>query len=495
MLLDARDLENDTVIETDVCIAGAGAAGITIARELRASGLGVVVLESGDLDASPETQDLYDGSADGLDYHLAESRLRYFGGSTNHWRGWCRPLDPDDFQARSWLPLSGWPITREQLDPFYTRAQTLCQIDRLVFDAAFVASRVGRPLLPLDPERVETVVYLLSPPTRFGTVYRSDLANANAVTTYLHANLLNIRLAPAGGAVDAFECATLSGLRFRVVASRYVLALGGIENARALLASNGQEPAGVGNQNDLVGRFFMEHPHYTMPGSGAFIFTATDTDLALYTTTWIVNGVRSRSAVRLAPRLRAQEGLLGMGITLHPVDLDEAAAFMGELDARRLRGLLRSGSPAQMLFAFPRAEQRPLMDSRVTLGSARDALGMPRVNLHWRISPEDVASTQRTLELLGDEIGRAGLGRLWMPVDVEGRFSPESTEGGSHHLGTTRMSASAADGVVDSNCRVHDVSNLYIAGSSVFSTGGFANPTLTVVALALRLADHLREGP
>lgn len=495
LLLDARDLANNAVIEADVCIAGAGAAGITIARELMTSGLRVVVLESGDLSASPETQDLYDGSVDGRDYPLTESRLRYFGGSTNHWRGWCRPLDADDFQARSWLPRSGWPLSREQLDPFYAPAKSLCQIDRLDFDAALVASRVGKPLLPLDPERVQSVVYLLSPPTRFGTVYRADLASANSVTVYLNANLLNVRLAPNGGAIESFECATLSGVNFKVVGTRYVLALGGIENARVLLASNGQEPAGVGNQNDLVGRFFMDHPHYIWPPNGAFIVIGSDTDLAFYTTTWIVNGVRSLGAICLVPRLRAQEGLAAMGVTLRVADFVEAAQFMGELEAGRLRGLLRSANAPRLFLATIRAEQRPLPESRVTLGSGRDALGMPRVNLHWQISPADVASIRRTLELMGDEIGRAGLGRLWMPLDVDGEFRTQLTEGGSHHMGTTRMSASPADGIVDSDCRVHGVSNLYIAGSSVFPTIGFGNPTLTIVALALRLAAHLKEMP
>lgn len=494
MILDARTLENNTLIAADVCIAGAGAAGITLARELRHSGFRVVVLESGDLRPSQATQDLYAGSVDGIDYSLTESRLRYFGGSTNHWSGWCRPLDPEDFATRSWLPRSGWPLTREELEPFYLRAQSICQIgEPLGFDADRIASLVGKPLLPFDPERVQTIVYFLSPPTRFGTLYRDELASAGNVIVYLNANLVNIRLAPMGGAVESFECATLSRVSFRVLAARYVLALGGIENARALLASNGQEPAGVGNQNDLVGRFFMEHPQSATSWS-AFILASSEMDLAFYTTTWLLSDVSSVPAIRLAPQLRAKEGLAGMAVFLGEVEFREAAPFMGEFPAERLWALLRSANPPRLLSASLRAEQPPLPDSRVTLRSDRDALGIPRVNLHWSISLSDVAGMRRSLELVASEIGRIGLGRLWMPLDASGEFRTE-LEGAAHHMGTTRMGVSPTEGVVDSNCRVHGLANLYVAGSSVFPTGGFANPTLTIVALALRLAEHLERAP
>jgi choline dehydrogenase-like flavoprotein len=491
LLLDARGLDPNAVIETDVCIAGAGAAGITLARELRSSGLDVVVLESGDLVLDTPTHDLNGGFVDGLDYPLSQTRLRYFGGTTNHWRGWCRPLDPEDFEVRAWIPRSGWPFSRDHLAPYYAPAQSICQIERLDFDADSISLQLGRALLPFDRQRIQTTVYLLSPPTRFGRVYRDDLAGAATVTAYLNANLVNIRLAPMSDAVQSFECATLSGVTFSVVASRYVLALGGIENARVLLASNGQEPAGVGNRNDLVGRFFMEHPHYIWPRNGAFILTSGIADLAFYTTTWLLNGVRSLAVLRLAPELRAQEGLAALGVTLREATFAEATDSMGKFDGERLRGLVRFGTP-RLLLASVRAEQRPLPDSRVTLSSERDRLGMPRVNLHWQMSPADVAGIRRTLELMADDFGRLGLGRLWMPLGGDGEFGTEQVEGGFHHMGTTRMSTSPADGVVDANCRVHGVANLYIAGSSVFPTTGFANPTLTIVALALRLAEHLR---
>jgi choline dehydrogenase-like flavoprotein len=497
MIRDARDLEDDAELTADVCIAGAGAAGITLARELRGRGLSVIVLESGDLEGEAAIQDLYEGIEVGPhEVGLRSCRVRQFGGSTNAWAGWCRRLTDDDFEARPWLEGSGWPLTAEEMAPWYDRAHELCEIGADDFDVAAMADRDDtiRPM-PLDPTRVETAVYQFSPPTRFGTRYRRSMEDADDVEVYLRANLVDIRLDETGDC-DAFVAATLDGGRFTVRASRFVLAMGGIANARMLLASNTQEPAGVGNGNDLVGRYFMEHPHFYWT---AWLAAPADLDLDLYVrypTTLTYDdaspdgvSIRVRGALALPQALRASQQRIALAATLRPDDLESASDRTGSVPGKQLRAVLRGGDIA--LYGLDvRAEQRPIPESRVTLALQRDALGVPITQMDWRIAQADIADTGATLRQFGVELARAGIGRLWMPTGPEG-YEPVGYNVGCHHMGTTRMAASPDDGVVDADCRVHGVPSLFVAGSSVFTTGGFANPTLTIVALAVRLADTL----
>ncbi len=501
MFRDARDLPDGALIEADVCIAGAGAAGITLARDLSGGELRVCLLEAGGLEPDSEDQALYEGHNMGLPYiDLDRCRLRYFGGSTNHWGGWCRPLEPEDFEPREWLAHSGWPLRFDDLRPYYLRAQRTCEIGGFEYDAGTLSRRSGKPLLPLDATRVASPIYHFSPPTRFGSRYHNDLAASAKVTVQLHANLFNIRLDPNGARVATLECITRSGRRFSVRADRHVLALGAIENARLLLASNDRRSEGVGNTGDLVGRYFMEHPHVYQAG---YLLLKQVEDITFYLPHTVdtfdeaadqVRPVRMLGALGLPGPLRARQQILGMACTLVPLDLATAEQRFDAIGPSALRSLLRAAPEQLSLYEIAvRSEQSPIPESRVRLTSEHDALGMPRCELDWNLGDRDLHDILRTLRWIGAELGRSGIGRIRLPLDEDGRFAPPRIDGGCHHLGTTRMSDDRRTGVVDANSRVHDCSNLYIAGSSVFPTGGFANPTLTIVALAHRLADHLRN--
>ena len=201
---------------------------------------------------------LYEGENVGRHYYdLDKCRLRYFGGTTNHWSGWCRPLSSVDFEAREWIPHSGWPISLDDVTPFYGRAQEFCQLGRYGYDRAFLEIEVPtQPILSFDDGRLVTLAYQLSPPTRFGELYRAELKAANRVSVYLNANVVEIETDAVPRGVRAFRVATLTGARFTVVARRFILAAGGIENARLLLCSNSVMAAGLGNGRDLVGRIF-----------------------------------------------------------------------------------------------------------------------------------------------------------------------------------------------------------------------------------------------
>ncbi len=494
MLLDALTLDPGTTLDADVCIAGAGPAGITIALDLRASGLSVVLLESGGLRRESAPQRLSDGRMAGIStWNLRAMRVRALGGTTGHWEGWCRPLMPQDFEPRDYVPHSGWPIAYADLLPWYRRACETLQIGAFEWDAAARAKASGKPLLPLGGN-VDQRYYQFSPPTRFGRVYVGALEAAGDIRVVTHATVTDIRLAEDGTQVASFDCRIPTGTTLSVRAKRYVLALGGIENARVLLASRSQQATGVANGHDVVGRYFMEHPHYY--GSVGLVHTDA-TDLSFYRRTPSDlkragggSNVRVLGAVGLSADVARREKLLNFSATFQAASENFTT---GELSPQAIQTLLTRGTgtfvPATLSL---RTEQSPLPDSRVTLGSDTDALGMPRVVLDWRIAPSDDVQMRRALVILARELAAAGVARAWIPGDPA-RFVWRPSPGG-HHMGTTRMGTDPAVSVVDANCRTHQVPNLYIAGSSVFTTGGDANPTLTIVALAHRLADTLKKG-
>jgi choline dehydrogenase-like flavoprotein len=516
MIEDARRLPKDTLIEADIAIIGAGAAGITIARELANTNIQLCLIESGGLEFEQDIQNLYQGENRGRWYFPLEScRLRYFGGSTNHWGGWCRPLTPIDFEARDWIPHSGWPITRAGLDPYYERAQPVIETGPFRYDATgFWEEQVGANMLPFPRGLITTTFFQYSPPTRFGTRYREVIEQAANVRALLHATVTEIGTSETGAEVTGLRVATLGGPSFRVRARRYILAAGAIENARLLLLSNRVQPAGVGNTHDLVGRYFMEHPHIPIVGNMATsrpeAFNATYTQhLSLEDNIVHAALIPTEALLR---RERLQHAVFTIGVLgvynaenlAQPAPADKLHArdvfnLLRDLGARRETDPPPAGyndwPPAGALGASCAlgcaCEQAPNPQSRVTLSEERDALGLKRARLDWRLSETDKLSLNRILHAVAEELGALGLGRVRPTLSDDGNW-PEEVLGGYHHMGTTRMADSPEQGVVDANCRVHGVANLYIAGSSVFTTSGASNPTLTLVALALRLTDHLR---
>lgn len=495
MLLEANDLIPGSTLTADVCIAGAGAAGIALALSLSEAGLDVVLLESGGLSDEPETQALYQGTMSGINtWKLDAHRWRLFGGSTSRWAGWCRPMESYDFEIRAHIPESGWPITLNDLIPYYQRAHQRVELGDYLWDVDDIQALSGRPLVHSPSGRMLTRVFQYSPPTRFGELYRNTLADAPNVRIYLHANLVNLELTSNLSKLSRFEVATLDGVQFNVEASAYVLALGGIENVRLLLASNSTLAAGVANSSGNVGQFFMEHPHYNGVSKLAL---SQATDLGFYRRHSVempagegTQRLNIMGVLALEPEVLASEGVLDFTASISEVALGPGET--GDIDVDRVRSLVREGEGDRAYQLYVRAEQSPRPDSRIVLReSDRDALGLPRVDLDWKIHPDDDQNLRRGMEILGAELAAAGLGRLWTSADAD-RLRWTALPGG-HHMGTLRMSADPEMGVVDANCRCHDVENLYIAGSAVFPTGGAPNPTLTVVALAERLAAHLAK--
>ena len=525
MFGEARSVPRDTTLETDVCVIGAGAAGITLALELAGSPLRVTVLESGGFQYEAETQALYEGPSIGLPYpDLSVPRLRFFGGTTNHWGGICRPFEEADFEAREGIPFTGWPITKSDVDPFYERAMHIVRLPSQDWSLDHWAPGNEPAPLRLRTDRiVSRVAQEVQPELRsFGEGYREEVRLAPNVTVLLHANATGVTIDESGGTAESVEVATLEGNSFSVVARIFVLATGAVENARVLLASNGQRPGGLGNQHDLVGRFFLEHPRYL----GAVIVPSTPHPNLGFYESHRVDGRLMQGYLASSKEFQLAEGLLDLQMRLElgygdaPDDASEFARRLMTLardpDSWQeiaipgapvpipyldvIRDALRSPEDAyiylrgqiESIGVTTRIEQAPNPDSRVVLVRERDQLGMQRGALDWRLSDVDRRNVRRTLELLGAEIGAAGIGRLKILHDEDETGWPEDLDGGQHHMGTTRMSDDPKLGVVDSDCCVHGMSNLFVAGSSVFPTPGGATPTLLLVALALRLADHLK---
>jgi choline dehydrogenase-like flavoprotein len=534
MFVDARQISTDTEIQADIAIVGAGAAGISLALGLTGRGLNVCLLESGGMEFAWPSQLLYSGLNVGLPYFdLDVCQLRYLGGSTNAWGGWSRPLDPIDFESRPWVEQSGWPFAMNTLAPFYRRAHEICQVPSDDYDPERAMAELRHPraqVLPFDPTFLETTIYRFSPPTRFGQVYREALRRADGLRCYLNANVLAIKTDASARTVTRLAVGTMSGARFEVAAKHYVLAAGGIENSRLLLLSNDVAAKGLGNQHDLVGRFFMEHPHtkrelivptrrlasgiYGEKFHGRAIVARMSLPDALIRREGLLNYSANLHAVYFGQDTRGwlalRKAILSLSrsrrsdpfIRLPPYGLKglsrrQILDMVKQFDRVAIAGVLRLFQPNRFIKAFvleSKPEQAPNRDSRITLDDARDAFGLRRVKVDWRMLPIDRRTVVRGEEIIDAELRRLGIGSLVPLPAAEMERWPDSLEGGWHQLGTTRMHADAERGVVDPNSRVHGMSNLFLAGGSVFPTSGTAPPTLTIVALALRLASHLKEN-
>lgn len=523
MLADLRSLENGATLDADICIVGGGPAGITVALEFAGTATSVILIEAGGLEVEGDTQDLAAGPNIGLPYYTLESvRLRMLGGNTNHWQNWCGELDSIDFRRRDWVPDSGWPIGPAELAPYIARARPLCGLVPVEPDAEIWRQLKAKPL-EFDPAYLTTSFVQFAGPTNFSDKFGQALRAAPNVRVLLHANATNIQTDAAAN-VEHVAVSSLTGRSATVKARVFVLACGGIENARVLLSSDAVEPHGLGNRHDLVGRYFMEH---TEAPVGTVVTETPYQFLAMLGSTWIAEHGYI-PFLQLSEAAQVRERLLNSCLMLGLEESSRSAiatlkafarsARMGEVPDDLAKGLwtvLRDvdmvayntyrrrilGLPVlpklenlKRIYLLSQTEQAPNPDSRVVLDIERDALGMRRAALDWRLTDLDRRTLIEHAKVVGAELARVGVGLFriedWLQ-EGPGTWS-DALAGHYHHMGTTRMAVDERKGVVDTNCKVHNVNNLYIAGSSVFPTGGYINPTLTLLALGLRLSEHLK---
>ena len=556
MIINAADIGDNEIIQVDICIVGTGPAGLTLASELSNLPIKVCLLESGDSLFKEDTQSLYAGEVDSRHYphdELLIGRCRQLGGSSNFWEIQVdenaasqeilhvRHVIPDeiDFQAREEIPYSGWPFRRQDLMPYYERAHNICQVGPLDYSPHFWETP-ERKELDFGDDRAESRIFQFGLRSVFFDDYTKALSSVSNVDIYTNAHVVELVTSAAGKSIEKVKVAITADKGFWVSAKTVVLATGGMENARLLLMSRGVRAAGIGNEHDLVGRFFMDHP-----GTRFGIFKpsskAVFDSLGLYDL-HRVRGTALMAKFAFSEQVLREEKLNNFCVSLMPKvkGLETQAVVYFRRFTQSIRKGTLSGETLAYLkkslpdfadvvnytwsrlqrqeqpfygpsrggwfdlpdrdtrfFAFElgaQTEQTPNPSNRVTLGDQKDFLGNPCTKLHWSWNQSDLASIRRSQEIFRDVIAKSGLGEFQpqFELDMGGTPFVVSTH---HHIGTTRMHVDPAQGVVDANCQVHGVANLFIAGSSIFPTGlGFANPTLTIVALATRLADHIKRG-
>jgi choline dehydrogenase-like flavoprotein len=557
VIIDTREVPAGTALRCDLCIVGAGPAGIALAHSLRDRGRDVILLESGGIDFDASLEDLNKGEVVDPLVHgpLEDYRRRRLGGATTAWGGRCVPYDAIDFEVRSFVPDSGWPLTKRDLDPYYERAHVYFDLGAYNYSPkeVLLSPDRERPMIPgLVSDEVSTEsLYLFSPPTNFGRKYREALASSPRVRVYLFANVLEMTTDAAGVRVTSVEVATPSGRKFTVAANCFVLAAGGLDVTRLLLCSNKVHPPGLGNAHDLVGRYYMchaihhvevelrdkgavwdyertrdgawcqraiflteekqrqygllnhrariEHPDIADPSHGSGVLSATYLAKAVLMSQVAKRYLSDRVNVLSKGVLgRPPEGMAlsqlyfehGKNVVLGVGDVARIARrwlFDRILSDRKLPSLVMESEANSYTLRID-TEQAPNPASRVTLADDHDAFGQRRVRVDWRVTGLDRRCLEEIARRIGAAIADSGAGRIRSIPEL----APQAT--GGHHIGTTRMAGDPTRGVVDANCKVHGVDNLYVASSSVFPTSSYANPTLTIVALALRLADHLAQS-
>jgi len=511
MHIDAREINNNTIIEGDLCIVGAGAAGISMALDWNNNGKKVILLEGGGFEYDDDVQDLYSGKSTGQRYYpLRSCRLHLFGGTTGHWGGMCAPLDPVDFKVRSWVADSGWPITLDDLLPYYGTAQELLDLGVYNYSIEYWREMYsGLTPFPLDKEVIWSKMWQFSPPTRFGKKYKETIVNSPNIFLYTYSNLTKIIANEHVNHIRELQVKNLEGKTHRVRAKKFVLACGAIQNARMLLASRGQAKNGIGNDKDIVGRYFMEH----LEIKSAELWLKKPFSTELYTFDYSTR--KPRAELAMTEAIQKNKRVLNGTASLMPLEIakkqiplidvwsneDPRQSFdnlVANLRPSKEKSIDKNNMNGEMAFElFTRMEQAPNRNSRIILADEKDALGIPKPQLNWGFTELDKYSIRKMYHILGQQMGKASLGRIKLEEflwDENDHSMPDHLGGGWHHMGTTRMSADRNKGVVDANCKVHGISNLFIAGSGCFSTAGAANPTLTLIALSLRLSDYLKTS-
>jgi choline dehydrogenase-like flavoprotein len=527
-IVDLRDISTEERLEADICIVGSGPAGSTIARELDGLDLRVIVVESGGTERSSEVDALNEieniGRPRVMDQWLVRNRI--LGGSSHTWTGRCAPFDEIDYENRNWVPHSGWPFGAGELVPFLDRAAPYLGlgIGSGFSDHCFWKLFGRRHFSPaISEDLLHTFFWQFSKDDansfdymRFGKSLRTATLKSNII---LNATVTNINTNPEATIVRSLDLRSMDGALRQVKARCIVLCAGGIENARLLLASRNAMSAGLGNQNDQVGRFLMDHPRGRIGVFDVANSEALQQWFGLYNLRGRRGGHRFRRGFRLSPDYQRKHKLLNAAVWLNEVvtnddpwnalsrmlrgrgNIARNALSVGSnlgLVARGLKQFIieKNGIPRKLdrLELECIVEQQPDPTSRITLSDRRDRLGVPISRIDWKIGEPEERTVRTIGRLVQSEFRRLSLNELhldnWL---TRGEGLPLSFPDIAHPTGTTRMSDSPKTGVVDSTCQVHDVQGLFVAGSSIFPTSGHANPTLMIVATAIRLADLFKK--
>ena len=523
MLIDANELDGKAPLAADVCVIGAGPAGLAIASVLARADIPTIVLEQAGRSA------------------IGGNALRWLIELGRKSKNGVRlaPLPPETFNPRPGLGLPGWPIAAADLAPYYRQAQQVFGLSPFGFSVG-EWEEPGALRLPLPEDRLATSMYQFAEGRAVHEDLVRGLVDAEHVRIVHGAVVREITTTEGGTQAKGVEVATTSGRSLEIRTPTIVLAAGGLDNAHLLLLSQRGRRTAIGDEHGVLGRYYMEHPLLDggdfVPGSARLIDAMALYDLRP------VHDLSVMGHLRLAPEIVRDRDMLQLSALFFPREVDHRERY--RLSPRQERALratfefrsyLRSGGFANLarvprmvsgidaLFGaawrdkcgrFPRlgrggwsmrprpsvtfgafqvvhqVEQPPHWSNRVFLGQETDGWGRPVLEREWSWHAEDMARTLAAQDLVATELAAAGLGDYHIArPDNEPLVL---TLNCAHPMGTTRMHADPKQGVVDAMCRVHEVDNLFVAGSSTFTTGSYVNPTLTAVALALRVADTIK---
>ena len=465
--LDEEKVNKQIFGDFDVAVVGSGAAGITITNQISSLGYNVALIEAGDYEYTEESQEIYAAKTVGDPYFdLDVARLRYFGGTTNHWNGWCRSFEEEDFNREYLGEEFKWPITLKDIDPFKEKACNILEIPKNFKDSKIKNSKIKK------------IEFHFSPPVRFRDKYYESLINNPKVHIFLNANLTDVQYKKSD--IIGLNLTSYKGINATIKANKYVFAMGGIENSRYLLWFYQKYKDQFIANNSSLGRYWMEHPHFTLGQAIVDKRKVSEKYYSLSGETQKNMGILNCGFRVLELSDTALKGLLREILCIAPT-LGKSLANLAEKNL--ICGV-----------AFRAAwEQAPHYENRITLDTKKDKFGIPKPILNWQKKPLDRKTIIKSVEVFNQWLLEIDGGRIqlndWL---VNKKNYPTNDElAGYHHMGGTRMHENPKFGVVDKNCKVYGSNNLYMAGSSIFTTGGHNNPTLPIIQLALRLANHL----
>jgi choline dehydrogenase-like flavoprotein len=535
--------DQSTLESFPVCIIGAGAAGISMAISLSRQGKRVLLVEGGDWDETPEIVDAYVGKASAPHPQTTEFRYQRFGGTTHLWGGRCVPLDQHDFEQRAHVPASGWPKGATDISNYYAEALSHCDAGENNFTISSFGAN-ARPIFNEAPQLspdLNEYIERYSLPTDFGKKFRQELTDSSNAYVLLRTRCICLNV-DADNANEVRSVTLHDGNQaIDIKVNQVVLAGGGIETTRLMLASRQKTPA-WSYLDASLGKYYACHYDLIF---GALRFTGEKPVFDFQKTS---EGVYARRKLQFSAEFQAQNGLLNSAFRLHfPAYADPShgsgimstiylaksilkpeyqailnhgvnqSAHRGQSFKHLMNVVMDIGSVIKFaydwLFKIKLAKRRipytlvanrngtyPIefnseqvsdVNNRIELLEEVDRFGMQRISVHWKMTELDIASGIKTFKLLKAQFEKTRGCRLEFDSNELEQRMRNALPVGGHHMGTTRMGNSPLDSVVDVNCKVHGVQNLYIASASVFTTNSHANPTLTIVALALRLSEHL----
>jgi len=478
VLVEIKNLSNKIY---DICILGAGPAGITLALNL-SKNFNIALIEGGDFNFSDKSQNIYKGKNIGDKYfELDETRLRLFGGSSNHWGGMCRSLDDFEFIKKNYSKLANWSLNKKDLDLYLDKA---CEI--LEIQNNFFSKKINN--------KINEINFQFSKPVNFNTKYKDEILKSKNIDLFINTNAQFLK---PKNKIHSVSIKNFKNEEFLINSKKFIICLGGIETSRFLLLSKFKNNSFLKNNNN-IGKYWMEHPHFVVGD----VILKEQKDYAKKPASY-----EEMKYFTLNDNLKLEKKILNCSIRLdkfqnNPYQRDKLKKMIHDLScvAPKLSKKMFDLFDKNLLCGgriIAVSEQEPNENSKIVLDrNSVDRFNLPRVNLNWKKNRQDLKTLRVTAEEFAKDFAKNNYGRIAIQnwLYSENFTENENFLAGNHHMGGCRMSSNSKNGLVDNNLELHDFKNVYICGSSVFPSAGHSNPTLTIIQLSLKLASKINSA-